>query len=147
MDRQREKEINRDATRTYFFVSYDLPLDVIDLSVIASYLGNRLRWVWQKNILTNPNSSEIMIPFKMNKASTIVVLLAFYLTLVSTSLSDGDNVKGKNINLGLEPWSSGYGRRLMFWRSWVRIPAPYTGWTFFTLICWKIVLMFAWKRP
>ena len=43
MDRQREKEINRDATRTYFFVSYDLPLDVIDLSVIASYLGNRLR--------------------------------------------------------------------------------------------------------
>ena len=30
-----------------------------------------------------------------------------------------------------EPWSSGYGWRLMFKRSWVRIPAPYTGWTFF----------------
>ena len=30
-----------------------------------------------------------------------------------------------------EPWSSGYGRRLMFWRSWVRIPAPYTGWKIF----------------
>ena len=23
------------------------------------------------------------------------------------------------------------------YRSWVRIPIPYTGWTFFTLICWK----------
>ena len=25
----------------------------------------------------------------------------------------------------------------MFERSWVQIPAPYTGWTFFTLICGK----------
>ena len=40
---------------------------------------------------------------------------------------------------GRESWSSGYGRRLIFWRSRVRIPAPYTGWTwhFFTLICCK----------
>ena len=36
-----------------------------------------------------------------------------------------------------EPLSSGYGRRLMFQRSWVWIPAPYTGWTFFTFICCK----------
>ena len=28
---------------------------------------------------------------------------------------------------GREPWSSGYGRRLMFHRSWVLILAPYTG--------------------
>ena len=35
----------------------------------------------------------------------------------------------------LELWSSGYGRRLIFQRSWVRIPAPYTRWTFFTFIC------------
>ena len=28
-----------------------------------------------------------------------------------------------------EPWSSGYGRRLVFLRSWIRIPAPYTGWS------------------
>ena len=34
----------------------------------------------------------------------------------------------KNQSLGREPWSSGYGRRLMFERLWVRIPAPYTGW-------------------
>ena len=38
---------------------------------------------------------------------------------------------------GREPWSSGYGKRLTFRRSWVRIPAPYTGWTFFTYICCK----------
>ena len=36
-----------------------------------------------------------------------------------------------------EPWSSGYGRRLMSWRLWVWIPAPYTGWTFFTDFCCK----------
>ena len=36
-----------------------------------------------------------------------------------------------------EPWSSGYGRRLMYWRPWVRIPALYNGWTFFKSICRK----------
>ena len=34
--------------------------------------------------------------------------------------------RGKN-----ESWSSGYGMKQMFQRSWVQIPAPYTGWTFF----------------
>ena len=34
---------------------------------------------------------------------------------------------------GREPWSSGYGRQLIFKRSWVGITAPYTGLTFFTL--------------
>ena len=32
---------------------------------------------------------------------------------------------------------SGYGRRLMYWRSWIRIPALFTGWTFFTYFCCK----------
>ena len=41
-----------------------------------------------------------------------------------------------NVQITL-PLSSGYGRRLMFKRSWVRIPAPYTGWIFLTLICCK----------
>ena len=35
-------------------------------------------------------------------------------TLTSTTL----------IHEGREPWSSGYGRRLVFQRLWVRIPAP-----------------------
>ena len=37
----------------------------------------------------------------------------------------------------MELSSSGYGLRLMFERLWVPIPMPYTGWTFFTLICCK----------
>ena len=31
----------------------------------------------------------------------------------------------------------GTGKRLTFQRSWVRIPAKYTGWTFFTYNCCK----------
>ena len=46
------------------------------------------------------------------------------------------------------PRSSGYGRRHMFNRSWVRIPALYTGrtWLFFTLISWKNCIVCL-KRP
>ena len=36
--------------------------------------------------------------------------------------------------------SPGYGMRLMFRRLWVRIPALYTGWTFFTFFVVKIVI-------
>ena len=39
--------------------------------------------------------------------------------------------------IGGKPWSSAYGRRPMCKRSSVWIPAPYTGWTFFTFICCK----------
>ena len=41
--------------------------------------------------------------------------------------------------VGREPWSRGYGRWLMFRRSWVQIPVLHTGWTwiFFILICCK----------
>ena len=48
--------------------------------------------------------------------------------------------------MGREPWSSGYGRRLVFGRSWVWIPAPYTGWTwhFSHLFALKF-LLFVWK--
>ena len=41
---------------------------------------------------------------------------------------------------GWEPWSSGYGKRLMLQRAWVRILDQYTVWTFwhfFTLIFCK----------
>ena len=43
----------------------------------------------------------------------------------------------KDSKRGFEPWSSGYGKRLLFQSSWFRIQAPYTGWTFFTFICCK----------
>ena len=39
----------------------------------------------------------------------------------------------KRTFLGREPWSSGYGSRLTYWRSWVRILVLYTGWTFFLI--------------
>ena len=47
--------------------------------------------------------------------------------------------RSKRNSVVREPWSSGYGRRLTFQRSWVWFPAPDTGWTwhFFTLICYK----------
>ena len=44
-------------------------------------------------------------------------------------------------------WSSGNGKRLTFQRSWVRIPAPYIGWTFFTYICCKNCGYVCLKRP
>ena len=48
---------------------------------------------------------------------------------------------------GREPWSSSYGRGLPFRRSWVWILAPYTGWTFFTNICYKNYNDVCLKRP
>ena len=49
---------------------------------------------------------------------------------------------------GREPWSGGYGRRLMFERLWVQIPAQHTRWTWhsFTLICSKKIIVCL-KRP
>ena len=43
------------------------------------------------------------------------------------------------------PWSSAYGRRLMFQRSWVWIPALYAGWTFFTCLFVLNFVMGVWK--
>ena len=48
--------------------------------------------------------------------------------------------------LGWEPWSSGYVRRLMFQKLWVRIPAPYTGWTsHFSHVFVVKIVWFVWK--
>ena len=45
------------------------------------------------------------------------------------------------------PWSSSYGKRLTFRRSWVWITAPNTGWTFLTCICCKNCYDVYLKRP
>ena len=42
--------------------------------------------------------------------------------------------------LGSDPWTSG--KRLILWRFWVLIPAPYTGWTVFSLFGCKNVIHF-----
>ena len=48
--------------------------------------------------------------------------------------------------MGQELWSSDYGRCLMFERLWVQIPAPYFGWTIFTLIVVRNCIVCL-KRP
>ena len=58
-------------------------------------------------------------------------------SIFETGQTISKNEGDKKLFLGREPWSSGYGRRLMFRRSGVQIPAPYTGWTFFTYILCK----------
>ena len=45
-----------------------------------------------------------------------------------------------------EPWSSGYGRRLMFQRLWVWNPALYTWWTFFSQLFVVKIVMCVWKH-
>ena len=44
-----------------------------------------------------------------------------------------DSIRKKTIKkkMGWVPWSSGYGRRLMFDRMWVRILVLHTVWTYF----------------
>ena len=49
--------------------------------------------------------------------------------LLILSLRDQMSHKQNNM-FGWEPWSRGYGRQLIFERSWVRILVLYTRWTF-----------------
>ena len=61
-------------------------------------------------------------------------------TFVSQSecfISEQRSYASLNIVYGIGSWSSDNGRRLMSWRSWVRIPAPFTEWTFSHLFVWK----------
>ena len=57
-----------------------------------------------------------------------------------TSMTQHDTVHQSTLveitasKVRIQPRSSGYERRLLFQRLCVRIPAPYTGWTFFTYI-------------
>ena len=48
------------------------------------------------------------------------------------------------IVFGREPWSSGYGTRLVSWWLWVRIPAPHAGWIFSDIFFVRVA-MFGWK--
>ena len=46
--------------------------------------------------------------------------------------SSEESSKKTLFGFGWEPMPSGCGRRLTFWRSWVRIPVLYAGWTLLT---------------
>ena len=69
-----------------------------------------------------PNTSKPNLHFRLNK---FFVQQLYNLFVVKLRL------------FMREPWSSGYGRRLMSKRLWNRIPAMDTGWTFFTYIVVK----------
>ena len=53
--------------------------------------------------------------------------------------------EGNFVFVWWERWSSCYVWRLMFERLWVWFLVPYTGWTFFTLICRKNCIVCVWK--
>ena len=71
---------------------------------------------------------------KFNTPSSKPVEACMFLFTSNLFLKDQNTPKieqHKNVS-GREPWSSGFGRRIKFWRLWVRIPSPYTGYTFIT---------------
>ena len=70
--------------------------------------------------LINPGI-DLVRPKKLNKKSLLLNSLFF------TTFKTNCSIKTKKI--GQEPWSSDYGRWIMFERWWVRIPSPYTAWT------------------
>ena len=87
----------------------------IILIVIANFFKYRPKW-WNfaKSGHTVPNQSK----YEKSTSAENAILLHWHSVMII-------------ITLNQEPWSSGYGRKLMFWRSWVQIPEPYIGWTFF----------------
>ena len=81
-------------------------------------------------VLRIKKASSFGIEFKTTEKDGII----FYISdernvdFIALLVKDG-KVNNNNMMNGREPWSNGYGRRLVFRRSWVRNPAPYTGWT------------------
>ena len=80
---------------------------------------------------------------KSNKSPNLVTLLERinHFKLVDNHLV---NPPSQSVKLHLnwvwfyeQQWSSGYGRRLKFYRLWVWIPGPYTRWTFFHINLWQ----------
>ena len=74
----------------------------------------------------------------MDRSGLVVRIIAFINNHSSSNMAEIQFLKSNSVWYGWEPWSSGYGRRLMFKRSWVR-DHTLDG-NFFTLICCKIVL-------
>ena len=72
-------------------------------------------------ILLNHNSN-------LNLLSQVKVLGRF---IKNCHFSHLCRIRGSSNLVSKPPWTSGYRRRLMLWRSWVRMTSPYTGWTCF----------------
>ena len=83
-----------------------------------------------------------------NEISMKVIYLILYVSLSSVYISALSLFVTHSSPLSVQIISKGgsTGLLVMFERSWVRIPAQYTGWTFLHWFVVKIVL-FVWKRP
>ena len=66
---------------------------------------------------------------ELYRETWILVVSNFMLHLIIVICLEIPKIKKKKS--GREPWSSGNGRRVTSKRSWVRILAPNSGWTFF----------------
>ena len=102
-------------------------------------------WYWSLN--GNPISenfcafdfADLVRQFNSFDQHSVGELIYFDRVFVSKEIGLTSPGGTNSVNIfGREPWSSGYGRKLIR-RSWVRTPVPYTGrtWHFFTLICCK----------
>ena len=91
-------------------------------------------WVDEASSVQGCNSRlRVFVGLEMCKSNVSLYTLNLsikYLVKLDKSVSNTLPVKFTILyQVGREPWSSGYGSRLTFQRSWVRIPAPDTGWT------------------
>ena len=76
-----------------------------------------------------------------------------FIEMCRKGVNNSSPIRGPSINAqalvshDLDPWSSCYWMRLMVWRLWVWITAPYIGWTFFLIcICGKNCNVFLKRR-
>ena len=129
IEREREK---KKMIKYYFYYSFEINL------------------VWYMNDKTTPISAHLgyvraIFDFSMDNGSFKCAVWSYfwYWQPITPSKSKSSYIWPLSYLKTREPWSSGYRGQLMFERLWVRIPAPYTGWTFghfFPLICCKICI-------
>ena len=93
----------------------------------------RRRWRWGGRGKYNNNWST---QIRLFLCKIIFFALSKILQMTITSITYS-KISCAKYGFRQEPWSSGYGIWHIFKRSWVQIPAPYTGWNFLTLIFCK----------
>ena len=86
-------------------------------------------YLWGASLFSTSHRCQIVSKFGIRKLN--IYWQTKFLTWFLYVLINSWVCRVKVCQIGREPWSSGYGRRLMFRRLWVRIPVPYTRWTFF----------------
>ena len=128
---------NRKGTIFKPNLSYTFLLELTSCDKVITRTPTASNWCLQR--ITSSTFAKNGQRFAHNVMTDYRCLANITLQYKSTFI----NAINFSLPVGREPWSSGYGRRLMFQRLWVRIPALYTGWTFFRIcICCKICYVF-----